>query len=376
MKKIILVISFLYSMCCFAESGQNIISDKKPIRIGVILAEIGKSAKTNAYQYKTMQFAQEEVNASGGVLDRKIELIPIDNKSTALGSKIAAQKAVDLRVAAVIGPFWSSQAHGAAPILQKAKIPMIAPTATNPKVTLVGDYIFRACFVDTFQGEAMAHFVVNDLKAKSAVVLTNTGDHYSLGLSEFFQKNFRQLGGNVLWEGDYSDSDINFEMLLKKTKELKPDVVYVPGYIRDSGFIIKQARKMGIKATFLGGDGWNDLIYQYGEEYVDGSIFSNDWHVDVPREKSRDYVKRFEEEIGPVKTTPAAYDSVMLLVDAIKRAKSIDPQEIQKALATTKNFAGVTGNYTFDTNGDPIDKSVVILKFENGKAVYVKTINP
>ena len=353
-------------------------SRNETIKIAVILGITGLSEaeRVNNYQYETIKFAIEEVNTKGGVLGKKIEILFFDNKSTGLGSKIAAQKAIDAGVIAVIGPAWSSTALGSAPVLQKAKIPMVATTATNPKVTLVGDYIFRACFIDSFQGKVMANFAINDLKAKSAVILTNVGNQYSTDLAEFFIMNFQKFGGKVLWEGDYSASATDFRLQLEKTKDLNPDIIYVPGYLRDSGFIIKQARKMGISVPFFGGDGWGSSMFNYGGDYVSGNFYSESWHVDDTREESTSFVKRFEKKYGKVMTTPLAYDAMMLIVDAIKRANSTDPQKIQQALAQTKNFAGTTGNITFDKNGDPIDKSAVILKLENRKAEYVKTIRP
>ena len=225
-------------------------------------------------------------------------------------------------------------------------------------------------------GKSRGKFAAKDLGAKSAVVLTNTGNKFSIGLAKFFMKSFQKFGGKTILEGDYSASATDFRSQLEKTKSLNPDVIYVPGYLRDSGFIIKQARKMGISAPFLGGDGWGLDMYKYGGDYVSGNYYSDVWHQDDPRGISKNFVERYEKGYGKLNTSPLPYDAVMVIVDAIKRAKSTDPQKIQRALAQTKNFAGITGNITFDENGDPIDKPAVILKFENGKPSYVKTINP
>ena len=378
--KNILITVAISILCCSSiaeeipKTGEDI--DNETIKIGVILAVTGDAAITNNHQYEVVKFAIDEVNVNGGILGKKIELLLIDNQSTGLGSKKAALQAVDAGVVAVVGPAWSSHALGAAPVLQEARIPMVATSATNPNVTLIGDYIFRVSFIDSFQGEVAANYAIKDLGAKSAVVLTNAGSRYSTGLAEFFMKNFQELGGSILWEGDYLASEIDFKKVLDKTKGLSPDVIYLPGYNKDSGFIIKQARKMGISAPFLGGDGWGPDIIKYGGDYISGNYYSESWHVDDPREESRSFIKRYENQYGRTKTTPLPYDAVMIIVDAIKRANSIDPEKIQKALAQTKDFAGTTGNITFDENGDPINKPVVILKFENGKPSYVKTINP
>ena len=351
-------------------------SRNETIKIAVIYAQTGEAVLSNTNHFKMMQFAVKEVNAAGGVLGKKIELLEFNNNSTAIGSKIAAKKVIQSGAVAVIGPLWSSHALGAAPIFQEAKVPVILPISTNPKTTLVGDYIFRACFIDTLQGKAMANYAINELKAKKAVVLTNTGNKYSVDLAKFFIKNFEKLGGEILWEGDYLSSEVDYKHVLQKTNSLKPDAIYLPGYSKDSAKIIKQARKMGIKTTFLGGDGWSLNMYKFSGHHIDGSLLTAHWHRDDPRKISREFLKRYEKEYGEMKYTPLSYDAVKLLADAIARAKSTEPKAIRQALAQTKEFTGVTGNITFDENGDPIDKSVVIMKFQNGDEVYVKTIVP
>ena len=374
-----IIIAVAISILCFSSMAEEALKKSKKdetIKIGVILAVTGEAAISNNHQYEVFKFAIDEVNTKGGVLGKKIEMLLIDNQSTGFGSKKAAQQAVDAGAVAVAGPAWSSHALGAAPILQKAKIPMVVTSATNPDVTLIGDYIFRVCFIDSFQGKVAANFAINDLEAKSAVVLTNAGSRYSTDIAQFFMKYFQELGGNVLWEGDYLASEIDFNRILDKTKRLSPDVIYLPGYNKDSGFIIKQARKMGISVPFLGGDGWGPDIYKFGGDYVSGSYYSESWHVDDPREESKSVINRFESKHGKIKTTPLPYDALMVIVDAINRANSINPQKIQQALAQTKSFAGATGKITFDENGNPINKAAVILKFKNREIEYVKTIIP
>jgi len=283
-------------------------------------------------------------------------------------------------VAAVIGAAWSSHSLGIAPVLQKRQIPMISPISTNPKVTLIGNFIFRVCFTDPFQGKVMAQFAYRDLKARTAIILTNVNSDFSIGLAEFFEKSFRQSGGKVLWEGDYKENAIDFSTVLKKVRLLQPDVVFVPGYIQDSAFVIKQARTMEIGSIFLGGDGWSgDQMYQYGGKAIEGSYYSQHWHSKVPFPKSQQlqasYHRKYGTKILP-QFLPPAYDAVMVLADAIRRAQSLDRKKIRDTLAATKNFQGATGTITFDENGDPVNKDAVILKFENGTSVFVKTIKP
>jgi len=323
------------------------------------------------------RYAIDEINQSGGVLGKKLKLIEYDNKSSAIGSKKVALQVAKTDAIAVIGAAWSSHSLAMAPVLQEAKIPMITPVSTNPDVTLVGDYIFRICFIDPFQGTVMANFAMLDLNAKTAVIFTNTSEKYCIELAQCFSDHFKKKGGKVLWEADYNTETSNFSLLLKKMKSLQPDVVFLPGTNRDSGFIIKQARKMGVTIPFLGGDAWNEEMYKYGDKDIEGSYFSSHWHLQSSNEKSKQFVENYQKKMGSFceAEIPLAYDAVMLLADAIKRANSFQRSKIRDALAATTKFQGTTGNINFDKNRNPV-KSAVIRKFENGKTVYLKTIEP
>ncbi|MFZ5570731.1 MAG: ABC transporter substrate-binding protein [Thermodesulfobacteriota bacterium] len=350
------------------------------VKIAAIFAKTGQAVVVPGLrpEFSAIQLAVTELNTSGGLLGRPIEVLEFDNQSTAIGSKQAAEEAVKAGVIAVIGATWSSHSLGMAPVLQANRIPMITPVSTNPAVTMVGDYIFRVCFIDDFQGEVMAAFAVTDLHAKTAVVLTNTGDKYSLGLAAFFMEKFNKLGGKILWEGDYLASTTDFSPQIQKTRGLKPDICFIPGYVRDTGYLIKQAKEMGVSSIFLSGDAMSNDIYRYAREYADGTLFSSHWHPEKADQRSRRFVTAYEKQYGQISdATPAlTYDAVMLLFDAVKRAKSLEPSRIREALAKTRNFSGITGDITFDGNRNPVNKSAVILKFEHGASVYVKTVVP
>jgi branched-chain amino acid transport system substrate-binding protein len=253
---------------------------------------------------------------------------------------------------------------------------MITPISTNPDVTLVGDYIFRACFIDSVLGEVDATFARDDLKARTAVVITNVSDKYSLGLSEFFERKFAALGGHVIGEREYLDTTTDFTEILATVKQLQPDVVFLPGFYKDSGLLIKQARNLHIDMPFLGGDGWNDEMYQYGGNAINGNYFSSHWDRLSTLPKSRAFVSRFEAQFGTIKTpgTALGYDSAYLLADAIRRAQSSEPAKIRDALAATRNFEGVTGSITFDANRDPVGKPAIMFQFKDGRGVYLKTV--
>ncbi len=350
--------------------------ETEPIKIALIFSKTGVAATAHKRMLLTAKFAVEKINRSGGILGKKIKTFEIDNKSTPIGTKLAVQQAISENVTAVVGCSRTSNALVAGPMLNDAQIIMITPTATNPKVTLAGNYIFRVCFRDNLQGQIMANFAINDLKSKNAVVLTNASHKYSIDLSQYFMKHYEILGGIIFWEGDYIDNMSDFSSILKKTKKLNPDVIYLPAYVRDT-FIIKQARQMGISSIFLGCDAWGPKILEYAKEAVNGSYLTDHWHKDIDSPSSREFVKEFRKKykMTPGSTSALTYDAINILANAIKQAGSLAKNDIRLALASTKNFNGVTGNISFDKNGDPA-KPAVIMKVENNSRILIKSIAP
>ncbi len=367
-------ISIVFLLLTCAESSHS--DPGGTIKIGVIFAKTGSAAMVTSPGFKAARFAVHEVNRTGGISGNKIVLIEYDNKSTSLGSRFAAQQAVQDNVTGVIGPAFSSHALSVAKVLQKGMIPMITPTATNVRVTLVGDFIFRVCFVDTFQGRVAADFAKNDLNASTAVVLTNSSSNYSLGLANVFIKRFN-LTKRVLLEDYYQKEMTDFTISLEKIIRLKPDVIFIPGHFRESAYIVKQARSMGIKSIFIGADGWVEKMYEYSGGAIDGSFYVDQWHQSVPLKENQAFVRRWPLEYGKVNKAIIAltYDAFYVFVNAVEKAKTINKIDIRYALSKTKNFLGVTGQISFDKNGDTINKSAVILKFDNGNTIFQKSIN-
>ncbi len=351
----------------------------EPIRIGAIFAKTGIASREMGYFFDMVELAVEEINERGGLLGQPAAFVALDNKSTPIGASLAAREAVTRGVTAVVGASWSTHSLAMAPILQKAGIPMVSPSSTNPKVTLVGNYIFRACFTDSFQGRVMAHFARGELGARSAVVLKISNEEYSVVLAEFFVRSFKELGGEAPWVGSYKVKAVDFADLLREARKLKPDVVYIPGYSRDSGLLIRQAVSMGMRTTFLGGDGWNNLMYPYMGDVEKKGFFSTQWNPNSPAPENRRLVEAYRKKHGRELMVPnaiLAYDAVMLLADAIRRAGTSKHAEIRDALAETTNFQGVTGVITMDENGDPMDKEAVIMKLGKESSLYYKTVKP
>jgi branched-chain amino acid transport system substrate-binding protein len=375
MKKIV-IISFIWLIGVVSFPAIAV----EPVKIAAIFAETGIATSHNAPHIQMVKLAVEEINNQGGLLGRPVELIIIDNKSTPIGSTIAAKKAVQLQVPAVIGASWSSHSLQMAPVLQQAEIPMITGSSTNPKITRIGNYIFRTCFIDSFQAKSMAEFAYIDLGARTAGVLEIINEEFSLTLAELFVSSFQQYGGKVILNESYENNDVDFSNILQKVKTLKPDVVYVPGYVRDSGLLIKQAVSMGIQRTFLGADGWaGSLIYNYGGDALEGNYYSAHWHPEVNFPQSVHLQKLYKQKYGSEisnMNAPLTYDAVMLLADSIRRANSLDPKKIRDATAETKGFQGATGTITLDEQGDPLNKPMVIMKLGKNAPMYYKTYKP
>ena len=355
---------------------------EEPILIASIFAHTGLASEENSPNYLMARLAAKAVNEQGGVLGRPIKLLEIDNKSTAIGSYQAARKAVEMKVSAVVGPSWSSHAMIMAPVLQTAGIPMVGATTTAPRVTEVGNYIFRACYTNSTQAEALAQFATDDLSARTAAIMVIAGDEYSEDLAAVFQKAFRELGGRVLLKESYLLSSMDFSQQLATIREAAPDLVFTPGFARDSGMILVQARKMGLAMPFLGGDGWTALEqYPYIGELKGENYYVSHWHPSDESPASKAFVAYIQKELGPEAMqhidagNPLAYDALSLIVDAIRRAGSSDPDAIRDALEQTVNFPGVTGNITFGGLRNPI-KSIVILSISGKKNLFVKKISP
>lgn len=350
---------------------------QEKVSVGIIY---GESAVTTDGMFQNLlgtRFAIEDLNREGGILGKQIDLVELNNNGSPIGSKHAAESAVKRGVIAVIGPKASSHSVLAGAVLQEAKIPMISAFDTNPDVTLLGDYIFRICFQDRFQSKVLADFAIHDLKAKTAVVITCAEEKYSLDLATLFISRYRENGGTVLWEGEYLNSFNDFRTLLEKANRFRPSVIFLPGYDRASGFIIRQCRKMGENVTFLGADAWSDNLYEYGGESIEGSFYSAQWYPDPDDSISSDFVSRYAGKFQheDIISFSLSHDAVFLLADAASRAGSLEPSLIRDALAATKNFQGITGTITMDQNGDPA-KPISILKFQRGGSVLVKTVAP
>ncbi|SDF46108.1 ABC transporter substrate-binding protein [Sporolituus thermophilus] len=358
----------------------------KDIKIGLLNEMTGGNATFGTSAANGAKLAIKEANAKGGVLGKQIQAVIADNKSEPAEAANAMTKlATQDKVVAVTGVFASSNAIAASNVAEANKLPFLAVGATNPKVTVdektgkVKDYTFRVCFIDPFQGTVGANFVLNNLKLKKAAILVDNSSDYSKGLSAFFKDAFTKGGGSVVAEEAYLQKDQDFKTILTKVKALNPEILYVPGYYEEVGKIVKQARELGITVPIVGGDGWDSpkLVEIAGAAALNNTYFTNHYSVEDTSPASKAFVEAYQKEYGQMPDAMAvlAYDAANLLIDAIKRANSAEPDKIRQALAATKDFPAITGATTLNATHDAV-KSAVIIEMKDGKQVFKAKINP
>jgi branched-chain amino acid transport system substrate-binding protein len=351
----------------------------KDILVGEYGSLTGGIATFGISTKNASQMAFDEINKKGGVLGKQIKLLVEDDQSKPEEAGTAVTKLINQdHVVAMLGHVASSHSLAAAPICQSNKVPMISPSSTNPRVTQVGDYIFRVCFTDTFTGEVVAKFVFDTLKAKKVAILVDVRSDYSVGLQTFFGEAFKRRGGEIVANQSYSQGDSDFRAQLTQIKAMNPDAIYVPGYYTEVGTIVHQGRELGITVPFIGSDGWDSpKLWEIGGEALNGCYFSNHYSTDDPNPAVQKFVNDYKGKYGQVPDALAAlaYDAARILADAMTRASSTDGAKVRDAIAATKDFPGVTGTITINKDRNAV-KPAVILKVENGKYLLVETITP
>jgi branched-chain amino acid transport system substrate-binding protein len=350
------------------------------IKIGEFASLTGKDATFGISSHEGTLMAIEEINAAGGVLGKKLELLTEDNQCKAGETATVVNKLIARdNVVAMLGEVASSRSLEAAPICQANKIPMISPSSTNPKVTETGDYVFRVCFIDPFQGTVMANFATKSLNAKRVAVFTDVKSDYSKGLAKFFKERFLANGGEIVTELDYNGGDKDFKAQLTAIKAANPDGVFVPGYYTECALISIQARQLGITVPLFGGDGWeSEKLFEIGGQAIEGNYLSTHYSPAVGSELSKKFVENYKQRWNgktPDALAACGYDSALVLADAIKRAGSTDAQKLRDAIAATKDIPAVTGTITINEKRDAT-KSAVILKITNGQYEYLETVEP
>ncbi len=352
---------------------------EEPIRIGEYASITGKEASLGQSSHNGTLMAIDDLNAAGGVLGRPLLLITEDTQSKPGESATAAKKLISRdKVVALLGEVASSRSLEAAPVAQLAKVPMISPASTNPKVTETGNYIFRTCFIDPFQGPVMARFAQEKLRAKRVALMVSNSSAYSIGLAKFFREAFTANGGTIVLEQKYAEGDKDFKAQLTAIKSAGVDAVFNPGYYNEGALIVLQARDLGLTLPIFGADSWEaEALIELGGKAIEGAYLCSHYSPADPSPRVQNFVQAYKKRFGstPDSNASLGYDSVLVLVDAIKRAGSTDRTKIRDALAATKNFAAVTGNITIDAQRNA-SKNAVIIQVRNGKFKFVQSMTP
>lgn len=373
-------------MFALAATGCGGGASSDTIKLGANLEMTGTNATFGQSATNGAKLAIKEVNAKGGVLGKKISLVVADNKSEAAEAANAMQKLISQdKVLGVIAPIASSSVIAGAQVNMDGKVLAISPTASNPKVTVdpatgkTRDYLFRAAFIDPFQGSVMANFATKTLKGKTAALYIDNSSDYAKGLGQFFKETFIKNGGTIVAEEAYLAKDTDFKSTLTKIKASNPDIVFVPGYYQEVGMIVKQGREIGIKAAILGGDGWDSakLPEIAGAEALNNTFFANHYSPDDNSPAIKTFVDAYKAEYGETPDAFAAlsYDATMMIIEAIKRAGSEDTVKIKDELAKTKDYQAVSGVITLNDTHDAV-KSAVVIEMKDGKQTFKEKVNP
>ena len=373
MKKFILALCFVMLL-----AGMSLAADV--VKIGVYLPITGGNAVGGQLELDGVRLAHNEQPT---VLGKKVELIVIDNKSDKIEAANAVKRLVERDgVNAIIGTYGSSLAMAGGEVAEKAGIPMVGTSCTNPLVTQGKKYVFRVCFIDPFQGAGAAAFARKNLKASTAAVLIEVTEDYSVGLASFFERSFVGGGGKVVAKLNYQKGDQDFTAQLTEIISKKPDILYIPANFAEGAIIMRQASELGSSFKVLGGDAMdNPEIVSIGGKTVEGFSFTTFAYAPempdmsaIARKFTENWAKAFPGK-QPNALSAVAYDSYMLILDAIKRAGSDEPEKITAALAATKDFPGVTGNTTINDTHDA-EKSVGIMQIRDGKRIFLTVVDP
>jgi branched-chain amino acid transport system substrate-binding protein len=371
--------ALLVAACSPSRESSQTAAPAADIPVGFYGALSGGEAAFGTATLQGVKLAAEEINSSGGILGKKIRLVTEDDQGKAEEAASVVTKLITRdNVIAVIGENSSNQSLAAGPIAQAAKVPMISPSSTNPNVTKKGDYIFRVCFTDPYQGKALATFVHDNLHLNSAAILKDQKNDYSVGLAEFFTKEFVTKGGKIVAEQSYSGGDNDFRPQLTGIKAANPQVLFIPGFYTDVGQIAIQARDLGITAPMVGGDGWDSpTVITIGGKSVDGSYFSDHYFQGETRPAVQRFVSTIKQQTGkaPDANSALGYDALYILANAMKQAGTTNRKAIRDQIALTKEYQGVTGVITMGPDRDPI-KPVAMIKIENGTTTFAGWVKP
>lgn len=373
---LIAAVALILGVGCTKKNAEN----TNEIVVGEYGSFSGSEATFGQSTSEGIKMAFDEQNKAGGVKGKKLKLISLDNQGKPEEARAAVQRLITQdKVVAVLGEVASSRTLAAAPVAQQYQVPMISPSSTNPKVTEVGDYIFRVCFIDPFQGLVMAKFARNEIKKNKVAILRDVKSDYSTGLADVFTAEFKKMGGEIVADESYQAGETDFKAQLTQIKGKKPEAIFVPGYYTEVGLIARQARQLGITGPLLGGDGWDsEKLSELGQDAIKGSYFSNHYTTESTDTTVVDFIKRYRATYGgktPDGLAALGYDAAKILIAAIERTAEMKPSQIRDEIAKTKDFTGVTGKISIDALRNAT-KSAVVVQVDGKINRFVKTITP
>lgn len=381
MKKLIVGLAALALFTTACGSDENT-KDTDTIKIGGNFELTGPVSAYGKAESDGVKLAIKEINQAGGVLDKELKYVELDNKSdTTESASVATKLATQEKVSVILGPATSGATKSATPAITRAEVAMITPSGTDDGLTLdskgkVQPFVFRTGFQDSFQGVALAEFAETSLSSKKAVIIGDSSSDYAIGLTKSFKKSYT---GEVVADENFTADDTDFNAILTRIKDKDFDVIYMPAYYEQAGLIIKQAREMGIEQPILGADGFSNqaLLDLAGEENVSNVYYSAHFSLNNEEKKIKDFIKAYKDEynIEPDAFAALAYDSVYLAKKGIEEADSADPKEVATALEKVKDFNGITGNFSIDENHNPV-KSVFVVELQNGEEAGGTEVKP
>lgn len=379
MKKLFFSMIAIAAIAIFSVSGCNKGSGDE-ILIGEYGSLTGPNATFGISSTNGLKLAVEELNNAGGLLGKKVKLITYDDQGKPSEAQTVVQRLIkNDNVVAVIGEVASSNSKAGAPICQQNKIPMITPASTNPEVTAIGDYIFRVCFIDPFQATVVSKFILNTLKLKKVALLKDVKNAYSTGLADFFEKEFKNMGGEIVEVQSFSAGDKDFKAQLTSIKAKNPEAIFIPAYYTDVNLISIQAREIGLTVPLIGSDGWESekLTEGKAKDALEGCYFSTHVSTENPDPKIQEFIKKYKAKYNAMPDAMAflAYDAGLILFEAMKKAGTTEPEKVKNELAKIKDFLGVTGKISINEQRNAV-KPAVILEIKGGEFKFKETVSP
>lgn len=379
MKKLFFSMIAIAAIAIFSVSGCNKGSGDE-ILIGEYGSLTGPNATFGISSTNGLKLAVEELNNAGGLLGKKVKLITYDDQGKPSEAQTVVQRLIkNDNVVAVIGEVASSNSKAGAPICQQNKIPMITPASTNPEVTAIGDYIFRVCFIDPFQATVVSKFILNTLKLKKVALLKDVKNAYSTGLADFFEKEFKNMGGEIVEVQSFSAGDKDFKAQLTSIKAKNPEAIFIPAYYTDVNLISIQAREIGLTVPLIGSDGWESekLTEGKAKDALEGCYFSTHVSTENPDPKIQEFITKYKAKYNSMPDAMAflAYDAGLILFEAMKKAGTTEPEKVKNELAKIKDFLGVTGKISINEQRNAV-KPAVILEIKGGEFKFKETVSP